>query len=334
MPRLSFDWRRFCDGHKIEYVTSGRNVSSGHMAIKCPFCGEADPSQHMVLSLASHKPYWGCWRNRQHKGFHPAFLVAKLLHISSKAAEALVTGEREVYDDEWQNLVARVTIGRKLAAPEPRPVTITMPRFCEPIRDDEFHDPFLDYLEDRGFKNPVKVAKDFDLHCALMGDYCFRIIFPIYHQDHLVNLVGRDITGNAKLRYKAAGKHEAGRPLDECLFNYDEAICGGEFLWICEGPFDALKILTYANTRHTAIAMFGMPKRQQIVMLAELSRRFKHTLLALDHDAVSQALTLWPEFLGDTRTVWLPRGRKDVGELSPSEVRQLTNDRQNRLTHS
>ena len=43
---------------KIPYVTTGPNVARGHFAIKCPFCGEADPSEHLGIEESTGR--WGC----------------------------------------------------------------------------------------------------------------------------------------------------------------------------------------------------------------------------------------------------------------------------------
>lgn len=320
---MRFDWRQFCEQHGVRFVTTGRNVSSGHIAIKCPLCGNADPSEHMVLSENERRPYWRCWRNVEHRGSRPEFLVAKILGITYQSAQELVDGDAElIYDDEWSALKAKL-LRKEQPVIKPTNREIDLPRGVVPLTDVPAAEPYLDYLYDRGYSDPLDIARRFDLHFAVTGEFGYRIVFPIRMRGKLVNVMGRDITNRSDLRYKALHRNQAGVPIDDCLYNYDEADRGGRYLWICEGPFDALKILAYTGPSHVPVAMFGMPKTQQRVLLSRLSRRFEFSILALDADALSQALRLSSELFGDIKTAHLPQGVKDIGGMSSRQVRNF-----------
>ncbi len=73
-----FDWLSFIKAHKIPYVTSGPNTAKNHISIKCCWCGNDDPSEHLGLSLNENAPAWGCLRNQKHRGQNVMFLVQKL----------------------------------------------------------------------------------------------------------------------------------------------------------------------------------------------------------------------------------------------------------------
>ena len=75
-----FDWVEFLQKHNIEYVTQGSNVAHGNVNIKCPMCGPRDPSHHMGIAIDGAG--WSCWRNPQHRGRSPVYLVALLAHVS------------------------------------------------------------------------------------------------------------------------------------------------------------------------------------------------------------------------------------------------------------
>jgi len=88
---VPFDFKAFCDAKNIPYVTSGKNVSIGNFNIQCPFCGHADPSEHMGIEVATG--YWGCWRESKHRGKSPQRLIMRLLHIGFDQANEIVDGQ-------------------------------------------------------------------------------------------------------------------------------------------------------------------------------------------------------------------------------------------------
>lgn len=336
MYKGRWDWRRFVEQNHIHYVTQGRNVSAGHIAIKCPFCGAADPSEHMVLSLTETKPYWSCWRSTLHRGLHPAVLVGKLLGIS-RAAALNVVGDPDtqiIYESDWQQALDRIK-GWGKEKPTKKRASITeieMPRGVWPLPDGIKADLFLDYLRDRKFPNPKAVSREFDLHYAITGRFAYRLVFPIYYQGKLVNLVGRDITNRQKLRYLALGKDEAGVPLDDLVYNFDAMVCGGEILWLTEGPFDALKMQAYLPTDQVAVAFFGMPKARQLTLLRQHSSKFDLSLIALDAGTISASMRLRQELTGAAGYVWLSAKEKDLGNASASRVRELALHQRKALT--
>src|SRR5882672_3402022 len=84
---MKFDWRGFLDSRRIHYRTQGPNTPTGDVSIRCPFCGDADHSEHMVISMSGQG--WHCWRVHNHKGGHPAKLVSALLRCSISEAYKL-----------------------------------------------------------------------------------------------------------------------------------------------------------------------------------------------------------------------------------------------------
>src|SRR5262245_59631880 len=86
-----FDWPQFLTRNRIPFVTEGKNTPRGSIGIKCPFCGVADPSEHMVIRLSGKG--WRCWRDQSHSGSSPERLIQALIHCSLAAALELVSLE-------------------------------------------------------------------------------------------------------------------------------------------------------------------------------------------------------------------------------------------------
>jgi hypothetical protein len=333
-PLPRWDWLQFVKQHHIQHVTQGRNVSAGHIAIKCPFCGQADPSEHMVLSLKPTKPYWSCWRNVQHRGAHPAYLVAKLLSISTASAREMMGMDAAPFQTDWDNTLEKI---KQWASPAIKKVkkiveAIDMPRSIYPLDGGPSATPFYNYIKERKFDTPKRVARDFRLHYAITGRFAYRIVFPIYWYGKLVNIVARDITGRQEKRYLMLGKDQSSLAVDEIVYNADEMREGGRALWLTEGPFDAIKLSTYAPSKHVAVAFFGMPKAKQVALVAKYARDFERSLIALDANTTVAKLRLQAELPCGATCVWLSEKDKDLGNLSPGRVRKLVDAQERLLT--
>lgn len=329
--RASFDWMGFCVSRGIDFIRSGKNVSGNHIAIKCPFCGAADPSEHMVLSLDESKPYWYCWRDQDHRGRNPSFLIARLGGMSLAAARSLVDEGIGVLDSEWNEVVNRLVNG----APEVKEHkirAITLPKGVNRLTDKKTNFPFLDYLEGRGFSAPEKMIRDVELYASFFGWFAYRIVFPIYHDGKLVNLMGRDITGKHRLRYRALPADKAGLDLDHTVYNHDDAMLGGQILWMVEGPMDALKLNWYGDKEDSAVALFGMPKGAQIAVLNRLAKWFDVAKVVLDSDSIGKSLRLQQQLAGPIATGFLPGGAKDVGAMSARMVKKFSAAQKRTLT--
>lgn len=327
---FNFDWKRFCDSRGVAYVTTGKNVSGNRIAIKCPLCGDGDPSQHMVLSLDRRHPNWSCWRNTDHRGASPVYLVARLAHVTTAQARAIVGDASDVLDDEWAITVAKLR-GVYQSPERERPKKIAIPKGVRELREEYGSKPFLDYLVRRGFDDPLELCREVELYYARFGEYSFRLIFPIRVKGKLVALIGRDITGKQQLRYKATPDGEAAADLGTIVYNQDAAMLGGRILWGLEGPIDALKMTWYGSTRDVAVCFFGMAKRGHIRTLSQLIPNYDLTLLALDQDAMSKSMRLRQSLVGHVESCFLPSEVKDVGAMSCEQVKGLVRYGKTRL---
>ena len=314
------NWVQFFEDHKIEYVTRSPNVKKGNINIRCPWCGEDDPSEHMGISLT--KEAYGCWRSPNHSGKRPHRLVQALLGCSHTQA-AIVVAQYEAPDpDTLEQAMAALTGTSeppKAVKGQPHPV---MPTDFRHIKPKGLTMGFWYYLQARGFDDVADLCFHYDLKCALTGNWKGRIIIPFYQKGELIGWTGRAITDPVHApRYLSSSN-----AVKQCVFNEDTLFDGGRLLFIVEGPFDALKLDYYGEPSGArATCVFGTSMSiDQLATLSRLRRRFKKVVILFDNDAVEPAFYA-SDWLHASNVVigQLPNGLKDPGELSPEEVEQL-----------
>lgn len=320
-----FAWQQFLDRNGIAYRTSGRNVASGHVAVKCPWCGAADPSEHMGISLRGEG--WGCLRDKAHRGKRPARLIRALLNCSWD--EAL----RQA-GDETSSLLAGTFAAEfeKIfgpAVPIVREPLKLPPEFKPFSRHLVSARPYRDHLMFNRRITPYdvdhRVTQDYDLHYSTHGQYGGRIIFPIYFEGQLVAWTGRAISELARVRYKAIEKEIA--VVSHYLLWYDDLMdCGAHTLIACEGPFDSLKINLLGRRHGIRSTCFftSAPTKPQIDLLHDLVPRFKHCFLLLDRDTELMAMHVKGELAGlGFKALSIPAHRKDPDQMNERELLAL-----------
>lgn len=336
-----FDWIAFCRGNNIPFVTTGPNVARNDINIRCPWCGDEDPSEHMGLSKDPHRPFFGCWRNPKHRGSNPARLVAKLLGCSDEAASAVVEAGDITKIDRYADVVGKMRRcltrqpSRQPLSEERRP--LEMPREFKPITKRGVSRTFYDYLIDRGFDRVRRLVERYDLRYCMTGHFRYRVVVPVYDvSGALVSWTARDITGRSVVRYRTLsdnpvkaelqGYPPAATNLKSTVLNAD--LCsGGRCLFVCEGPFDALK-LDWCIHDANAVAVFGMPESQQLAVLRRLASKYAEVNVVLDTDAKARSV----EFVEALRALvsapvyWrpLPRGIKDPAQLDVQQARDFS----------
>ena len=318
------DWPQFLSANGIQFVERGRNVSRGNIAIPCPFCAGADPSEHLNVSLSGRGFY--CLRNRAHSGGE-ARLVQALLKCSYEQARAVVGGGPALADD-WHSRVMA------LAAPSwerPPPARLKWPAEFRQLDKRMTARPFWRYLLDRDY-TPVQIGKlwqRWDMAYCAKGPFHGRIIFPVYFEGRLVTWTGRAISSRATLRYKSLspdfekaaeeGTQQALGPISDYLLWWDYLLdCDADTIVLCEGPFDALRLMTLGWTRGVVATCFftAQPSAAQIDLLHELLPRYRRRFLLLDRNTWATATRVVTDLsaLGVER-LDLPSGVKDPGEL-------------------
>lgn len=325
-----FDWPSFLNRHGIEHVNHGPSTAKGNVYVKCPLCGQADHGHHMGISL--HGRGWGCWRNSAHRGRNPVRLIAALLGIShAEAAKIAGVGVRGLPanpNDAMAGMLARLTGGQMIELPKLEFPEEFSDRWCSKTAQ-----PFTDYLLDRGFtQDEISfLTEHYQLHFALSGDYCYRIIVPVYDWDRsLFTWTARAINQDTKAKYKTLSPNVAKPPIalgatSDILLDLPYVQEGGDFLVVTEGPFDAMRLGLFADEfQAKATCLFG--KRisdSQISLLADLRNSYNDIFVVLDPDATGDLLAASTALRSIGVRVWALTGEKDPGELSAPEINGL-----------
>lgn len=298
---VNFDWQRFLDSNHVEYVPGVR----GNVEVRCPFCGAADHSHHMSISLEGKG--WRCWRKPQHRGIKAARLVQALLNCSWERAVQL-TGEATFHPVE--NLMDK--LNALLAPPKPTRSKLELPVEFKSFTDKPSARPYNRYLHDRGFL-VAKLPRE--MYYATHGDYAGRIIIPVRYNKRLIGWTGRTIYPGDRLRYKDSEDH----PIKNHLPWYDELkTTKATTLVLTEGPFDALKVQWLGRKdRITSTCFFtSEPSESQLGFLHELLPRFDRCIVLLDRDTLPATLRLVSSLRGfDLEMGELPHDKKDPGQL-------------------
>ena len=332
---MAFNWKQFLRRHKINYVTSGPNVSKGFIAVRCPFCGEADPSEHMTIKLGGS--FWRCWRNHSHGGSSRAVLIRRLLRCTEEEARRFAEEEVTVAPatDELAERLSRLRSGLLLEVPKNK--VLEFPRgFMSLMSDNSMASAFVGYMRQRGYrKSEVEwLVQAYDLRYTIVGDFAWRLIIPVCDREGVLQTwTGRAVSANVEPRYKTLSVRDG-----PALMATSSTLLGLPLLWaapspraliICEGPFDAMRMTAsgYALGVY-ATCLFGLQVHpDQRTLLQELGTHFSQLYLLLDTPAQLQRLPLGNQFFPlSLKPLELPSGVKDPGDLSAIQALELCID--------
>lgn len=320
---MAFNWTQFLDSNHIFYATSGPNVSRGHVAVRCPFCGPADHSQHMSINLKHGG--WNCWRNDNHSGKSPVYLVQALISCSRERAQSIV-GEAIFIPDDFLGTV------RDLIAPTQKVVQRQIELPAEFKSFGARHATakrYERYLLKRGYTlgQIVRMTQRYGLRYAAIGKFKGRIIFPVKFEGKLMTYTGRTVYPDVELRYKTLSydpeleEVPAVGPISDYLLFYDKLKKNkddADTLVFCEGPFDALKVNVLGRPYGIAATCFftASPSQAQIDLAGELVSVFKRRYLMLDRGTLATALRTQMDMSTLIhRVLTLPERIKDPGDL-------------------
>jgi hypothetical protein len=313
------DWVQLLDDNSIPFVSRGPNTKRGEVSVHCPFCGDEDPSEHMGIAL--EREVWGCHRNGAHRGKSPYKLVQALLGCSFSQAK-LVVSQYSHADPETLDQ-ALLSLNAAPEGPEKAPERLQIPPEFKAVTDTGLRIRFYNYLQKRGFDDPIAVAEAYDLKCCLTGRWKDRLIIPIYQAGELVAWTGRALSNphNAP-RYLSTSD-----AIKRSIFNEDELRAGGNCLFVTEGPLDAIKVDFYAREYDArATCVFGTSITiDQISIIRQVMKNFTHTVLLLDPEAIESAFDTI-EWLPGTVMGTIPLGVEDPGALSKEQVIKIARD--------
>ena len=178
---------KFFIDYKIPHSTDHKNIRDGWIGIQdCPFCGTRG-TYH--LGYNTYENYFSCWSCGGHS---EEYVVSKLIGVNYDTAKEIV----EKYG------------GALKSRAEPR-VRVGMSIFRLPNGLVPFNSVSWTYLHKRGFEDPDKLIKDWDLRFAGPSakldnhSYYNRILAPIYWDRRIVSFQARSILKNHPAKYKA-----------------------------------------------------------------------------------------------------------------------------------
>lgn len=324
---VKFDWIKFLESNSIEYVEHGPNVKKGNVNIHCPFCGPSDPSHHLGIDPVSK--YWGCWRDRRHRGKSPVRLVMRLIRCTLQRAKEICGYDSDTFDPEEFNSLNHDDLfgdGHQIDKGE-----LVLDKEFRKVRKYGLERRFASYLnEERNFRwgDVDELVTNYQLHCALTGDFKGRIIFPVSEGGKLVTWTAR-ACGNATVRYRALERKRSLMVPADCLYNHDAASKGGRILFVVEGPLDVLKMDFYGKgleCRAVGLSTKNLSERQKY-LLFEMINRYDLVVFMLDKgeevDSEGMAAELSINKRIPVTALPPPFDRKDPGELLPAEVKKF-----------
>lgn len=326
----NLNWIRVLTSHGIEFVERGPNVKKGHINIKCPFCGQSDPSHHMGLELSTG--YWGCWRNKSHRGKSPIRILVKLLRCSYNRAFEIAGIDRTGYvDPDGYDAIASRILGKNpelYRVEEVRRDFLRFPKDFVTLQPSGKTRHLYSYVVSRGFLSSdiTLLGEWYSIRGAVSGEFHNRIILPYIVADELVSWTGRTISSLETLRYRDLSLENSLEDPKSILFNQDAGYDrSSSYLIVVEGPFDAIKLDFYG--REWGVRSVGVSTNSlsdsQAYLLDEMSENFKNVIIMLDSknqlDYLSSVnLKNKLEHIPNITYMKVPFGKKDAGELTAS----------------
>jgi hypothetical protein len=294
---MGIRWRDLLDHLQVPWTDRG-HASRGWIQIKCPWCGDHDPSHHLGINEADG--HYGCLRSPQHKGRSPYFLLRSLGARSHELARLI-----EAY-------------GGTFIAPPPstKPPASAIARRWQSFTPASRDRRALDYLSTRKFWNPKRTAETFDLRVGT-GRWSGRLWFPLTFGSEIVGFTGRAMNGHEP-RYLTESS-------DTVLYLPTPLSADARAAVIVEGPIDALKLADSILARYdlgvAALLGLTLSGSKKSVLMA-IAKAVPDLFVALDSTVPAADAN---RLVNEARPVRfkrlsLPSGIDDPGEMSGEEV--------------
>lgn len=175
------------------------------------------------------------------------------------------------------------------------------------------------YLKQRGF-SPAYLSEKYRIKGTLHApsDFKYRIMIPIYQGKRLVSYQGRDVTGDAALRYKVL-------PPEQSVIHYKHTLYGEQFadysqIGVVEGVFDQWRMgdgfVCAYGTALTAYQLKRLARYDRVFFLFDPGAGDKALQYARELSALRHGIQV--EYID----LELPVGI-DLGDLSESESKKI-----------
>lgn len=298
----SVDIIQFLNDYEITYFTSGKNVAKNSVNIRCYNCD--DRSNHLSIKLGTGKAK--CWRCG-----HFAYFIGLIQHFDGcEYWEAKKLKKKY----ETNDIIVNVTEKKEYVEKD-------ITSFKMPYGIDNFlHDIHKDYLRSRNF-DVEEITKKFGLMSCLNKNpkYKFRIIIPIFYNNHIVSFIARDVTDSQYVKYQDLEEKYVVIPKARTIFNLDTVDKNG-IMVITEGPLDVFR----GGDGFVATMSINFTT-EQINLIRK--KNPKRIFLAFDNEELAgekaEELERYLYFCPDLNYVEFPDYANDIGDFKIDDIKHL-----------
>lgn len=268
-------------------IGKGKPTSGANYSYHCPFCNHHKPK--LEINFQENQEginHWHCWVcNKKGKKLISLF---KAVSAPDHKIQELKSYVKVSFYEEKETVVE----------------ILTLPKEYKPLyqadRENITTRQALAYLKKRGITE-IDI-KRYNIGYCETGRYKEMIIIPSYDHSGLLNYFIARNFGPSDLKYKNPKISKNIIPL-ELLINWNSPLV------ICEGMFDAIAI------KRNAIPLLGKTISEKL-MKKIVSSEVKQVFIALDNDALKQALNHCETFLNHGKEVFFI----DLEQKDPSEI--------------
>ena len=273
----------------------GKRTSKGNHSYNCPFCNHHKPK--LEINFTDNKNGdnpWHCWAcNKKGRKLRSLFKQIKASPEYFSQLKKLVKSGYEVEEIKTEEKI------------------LELPKEFKNLIDSKniISRHASAYLKRRNI-NKDDILK-YNIGYCEYGPYADRIVIPSYNSKGILNyLTSRTFKEDTFQTYKNPDTSRNIIPF-EMFINWDLPII------LCEGPFDAIAI------KRNVIPLLGK-NIQSNLMKKLVSSKVKKIYIALDTDAIKQALKFCEELLNEGKEVYLVElPGKDPSEMGFKEFTKL-----------
>ena len=273
----------------------GKRTSKGNHSYNCPFCNHHKPK--LEINFTDNKNGdnpWHCWAcNKKGRKLRSLFKQIKASPEYFSQLKKLVKSGYEVEEIKTEEKI------------------LELPKEFKNLIDSKniISRHASAYLKRRNI-NKDDILK-YNIGYCEYGPYADRIVIPSYNSKGILNyFTSRTFKEDTFQTYKNPDTSRNIIPF-EMFINWDLPII------LCEGPFDAIAI------KRNVIPLLGK-NIQSNLMKKLVSSKVKKIYIALDTDAIKQALKFCEELLNEGKEVYLVElPGKDPSEMGFKEFTKL-----------
>ena len=269
-------------------IGTGKRTSRGNQAYTCPFCSHHKPK--LEINFTENQEgvnKWACWScNKKGQTIKSLFKQIKATPEQFQELSKLVKNSNIYYN----------------------PTDVIIPNLELPKSYKTFNGgkditarQALAYLKKRNITKS-DVLK-YQIGYSDSGEYSNRIIIPSYDSNGKLNyFTARSFETEPYAKYRNPGTSRDIIPF-ELFINWELPII------LCEGPFDAIAI------KRNVIPLFGK-NIQSNLMKKLVESKVQKIYIALDNDAIKQALKFCEQLLNTGKEVYLV----ELNDKDPSDL--------------